>query len=144
MTRTAPPGELTIALSRSGDILLRRVLEFANTGRAPVGRPVIRKENTRIATVSRLRTPLVVILLALNFLNEEPVRRMSDRRNPSVTGALTVFIALLMNFDPIASEPARRSQYQYPCQRLCWIRFITLASRNEQRADRLSVRSDGT
>jgi len=101
MTRTVPPGELCIALSRSGDILLRRVLEFADTDRVPVGRPVIRKENTRIATVSRLRTPFVVILLALNFLNEGPARRMSDRRNPSVTGALTVFIALLMDFDPI-------------------------------------------
>jgi len=112
MTRTLLPGELTIALSRSGDILLLRVLEFANTDRDPVGRPVIRKENTRMAAVSRLRTLLVVILLALNFLNEEPVRRMSDRRNPSVTGALTVFIALLINFDPMPYEPARRSHCQ--------------------------------
>src|SRR6266852_5295942 len=92
--RTTPCGDLTIAFSKSGDILLRRVCEeSAKTLWRPIGRPVIMKENTKTDAVSKVITILVVFFLfALKFPMKVPARgRMSVRRNPSVRGAFTVF-----------------------------------------------------
>lgn len=112
ITRTISRGLLTIAFSRADDILLRRVAEgeafkdCAKTLCPPVGRPVIDKENTRIAPAIRVTTLLVVFFA----LKVEPVRgRISVRRNPSVRGALTFFVTVFIVLFLRILNPARQS-----------------------------------
>ena len=109
ITRTVLLGELLIAACKSGEI--RRLCEFdsACTDRTPDENPG-RKADSNNAVMRSERTLLVTLLLfAPTFPNGESVRgRMSERRNPSVRGALTVFIILFKVFILRILNPARR------------------------------------